>query len=89
MKRSMDIANFGVSTLINLHMLTCTMILLCHILNDFENSWLGSTGVKEFDPPGQYVIALYFVTTTLSTCGFGDLTPKSGDKYETIFVFCL
>lgn len=75
MKRSLDIANFGVSTLINLHMLTCTMILMCHLGGDFENSWLGSTGVTLEDPSGQYVTALYFVTTTLSTCGFGDLTP--------------
>ena len=89
-KRSMDIANFGISTLINLHILTCGMILLCHLgRGDFENSWLGSTGVAEFDPIGQYISALYFVTTTLSTCGFGDLCPKAGDKYETITVFCL
>ena len=90
MKRTMDIANFGVSTLINLHMLTCSMILVCHLeVKDFESSWLGSSGVEEADPSGQYIVALYFVTTTLSTCGFGDLCPGSGRKFESFTVLCL
>ena len=89
MNRTMDIANFGTSTLINLHMLTCSMILLCHLDNDFEESWLGSSGVEENDPSGQYIVALYFVTTTLSTCGFGDLCPGSGRKQEAFSVLCL
>ena len=31
----------------------------------------------------QYTTSLYFVTTTLSTCGFGDIGPVPRDPVET------
>jgi len=62
--------------MINLHMLTCSMILLCNARDDFANSWMGNNGVDENRPIDQYIIAIYFVTTTLSTCGFGDLSAS-------------
>lgn len=89
MKNSLDIVNFGTTTLVNLHMLTVAMIIMCQTKDDFTQSWLGGSGVDENNSYAKYVTALYFVTTTLSTCGFGDLTPSSGDKFEVIFVFCL
>ena len=50
---------------------------------------MGGAGVKEDDPTDQYIIALYFVTTTLSTCGFGDLSASQGDSYESLFILLL
>lgn len=89
MYRSLDIANFGITTLVNLHILTCAMVMMCQIKEDFQESWLGGAGVDENDAPSKYITALYFVVTTLSTCGFGDLCPTSGDSFEAIFVLCL
>jgi len=37
----------------------------------------------------QYVIALYFVTTTLSTCGFGDISATHGDSVEAAVILFL
>lgn len=74
MKRNLDLTQFTLSTLINLHILTCSMIMLCKFRGDFENSWMGGAGVMEDDHTDQYIIAVYFVTTTLSTCGFGELS---------------
>jgi hypothetical protein len=37
----------------------------------------------------KYVIAVYFVTTTLTTCGFGDLSATSGDWYESMSIMGL
>lgn len=76
LKRNLDITQFTVSTLINLHILTCSMIFICKGRDNFEDSWMGGAGVKDDDPTDQYIIALYFVTTTLSTCGFGDLSAS-------------
>jgi hypothetical protein len=70
-------------------MLTIAMVMMCQTKEDFSDSWLGGSGVDENNAPGKYITALYFVTTTLSTCGFGDLCPTSGDKFEAIFVLCL
>ena len=89
MKRNMDLIDFGVTTLVNLHMLTCAMVMLSHTKANFEDSWLGGTGVERVDKVGCYITSLYFVTTTLSTCGFGDICPSSGDKYEALYVFIL
>lgn len=88
-QRSLDIANFGTTTLVNLHMLTVAMVMMCQTKDDFTLSWLGGAGVSESDNVAKYVTSLYFVTTTLSTCGFGDLTPTSGDTFEVLFVLCL
>jgi hypothetical protein len=57
-----------------MHIMSCTQIMVCHATDDFEHSWLGHKGVSEDDWTQQYIVALYFVTTTLSTCGFGDIS---------------
>ena len=43
---------------------------------------MGSKDIKPDDTTNQYIIALYFVTTTLSTCGFGDIGATPGDAVE-------
>ena len=68
-------------TFINLHLLTSIQIGLC-TFRDFEKSWMGSRSIKSDDFNTQYVTALYFVTTTLSTCGFGDIYASPGDPVE-------
>ena len=81
----MSLLVFMLDTMINLHMFTCIQIILC-THRDFSKSWMGGAGVDENDLPGQYIIALYFVTTTLSTCGFGDITATSGDAIEALVI---
>lgn len=41
------------------------------------------------DKHEQYTIAIYFVTTTLSTCGFGDIYAMPGDGTESLVIFFL
>lgn len=65
------------------------MILLCHVRGDFDNSWMGGSEIDEDDAVKQYIVAIYFVTTTLSTCGFGDLSASQGDKTETFMILLL
>lgn len=36
-----------------------------------------------------YIISLYFVTTTLTTCGFGDIYATQGDWVEAGMLFIL
>lgn len=44
-KRYLSFLEFGVSTLINLHLLTCLMIMLCKHRSDYEITWMGARGV--------------------------------------------
>lgn len=86
---ALDILKFLATTLINLHLLTCVQIVLCKHRSNFEDSWMGGQGVEEFDAVTQYIIAIYFVTTTLSTCGFGDISATKRDATESAVVLFL
>ena len=47
---------------------------------------MGTRDVGLEDLLHQYIIALYFVTTTLSTCGFGDISASPGDAIEALVI---
>jgi len=57
----------------------------------YKNSWMFNENIPENKFETQYFTSLYFVTTTLSTCGYGDIIPSSGDRIEifstTILIF--
>ena len=36
-----------------------------------------------------YIVSLYFVTTTLSTCGFGDISATKDDSVESFEILVL
>ena len=85
LRKRLAIIQFAVETLINLHVLTCSQIILC-THREFEMSWMGQRSVGLHDLAHQYIIALYFVTTTLSTCGFGDISASPGDSIEALVI---
>ena len=85
MRKSLNIFEFAMQTFINLHMMTCIQIILCKQRN-FEASCMGGQGVDKDYLGQQYIIAIYFVTTTLSTCGFGDIFATRGDAIEALVI---
>jgi len=50
---------------------------------------MGGQSVKEDDHVTQYIIAIFFVTTTLSTCGFGDISATKRDAVESATILFL
>jgi hypothetical protein len=87
MERNFDILKFILSTCCNLHIMSCTQILVC--LSDYPSSWLTSRDVPMEDFWRQYIESIYFVTTTLSTCGFGDISATRGNLIESISILLL
>ena len=77
---------------IALHMLTCSMIAVC-TYRDFNISWLGRLQAGEDEKIGKmssyriYIASLYFVMTTLSTCGFGDICGVSSREANPPYTF--
>lgn len=45
LRKNMELCLFIVTTLIDLHLLTCIQIALC-TYRDFDNSWMGNKGVQ-------------------------------------------
>ena len=84
-KYQLNIVLFITDTIINMHIFTCIQIILCTHRN-YEESWMGGTGAAADDLKGQYIVAIYFVTTTLSTCGYGDISASSGDAIEAMVI---
>lgn len=61
------------------------MIAVC-TYRDYDNSWLGRLEVNEdggekMSDWRKYIASIYFVMTTLSTCGFGDISGTSNRNY--------
>ena len=88
MERKFDILKFTLQTLINLHFLTCSQIVLCKQQN-FSESWMGNRNIDENDFSDMYINAIYFVTTTLSTCGYGDISATPGSRLESGVIIVL
>ncbi|EAS07057.2 cyclic nucleotide-binding domain protein (macronuclear) [Tetrahymena thermophila SB210] len=79
--------NNNVSSLVQLlllilivsHIISCVWIevLQYEIKNDFKNTWIGNSRLKQNDWVSNYIHAYYFSTVTMITVGYGDYTPSN------------
>lgn len=70
--------------LVFVHLSACFFFLIAKI-NDFSpDTWVYNTGIQDADPDVQYLNAFYWSMQTVTTVGFGDITPVS--NAEKIFV---
>lgn len=66
------------------HLSSCFFFLIAKI-NDFgPETWVYQINLQDADPEIQYLYAFYWSMQTVTTVGFGDITPVSND--EKIFV---
>lgn len=75
---------FFAMTILSVHVLSCLWITMAKI--DEENNWL----VGRFDEMSSlkiYIISFYFVTTTITTVGYGDISATNNN--ERIFAVVL
>lgn len=70
--------------LVFVHLSSCFFFLIAKI-NDFEpDTWIYAYNLQDADPSVQYLNAFYWSMQTVTTVGFGDITPVSNE--EMIFV---
>jgi voltage-gated potassium channel len=68
-----------------MHYEACIFFYLGSRSNDKgEANWISDAGIQDDRPGDQYWTAIYFAVTTVTTVGYGDISPVSKD--ERVFV---
>ena len=71
---------FTISLMLTMHSIACFWV---KIGTEHENTWVDERELDKNDSVMLYITALYWVTATLTTVGYGDV--KSQIRYEYIY----
>ena len=69
------------------HITSCLFVIIASIDGPTPDSWILRYDLIDESNYKIYVSAFYFTVTTITTVGFGDMSPKTTN--ERIFVSCL
>lgn len=75
------IAKFFFTIIILSHIVACTWYLAAYFSGFPKGSWVQMSGIHETDNITAYVRSLYWTVTTLTTVGYGDITPHLNYEY--------
>ena len=59
------------------HIVACAFYFMTKLEGFTEDSWVVRGGYVDDDPSQIYMTSLYWTFTTISTVGFGDITPHT------------
>jgi len=65
------------------HWIACIWHLIGETSSNEDENWITEADIKDVHISRQYLISVYWTVTTLSTVGYGDISPVT--KSETIF----
>lgn len=92
--RGMGLVNFGIGLLWIVHLLACGWYLCAALHHNYEDSYLGRRCIDprcdevllDASPELNWLHAMYFILTLMTTVGFGDI--KAMLPGELIFICC-
>ena len=75
------------------HITACLFVLLADLavyIDDDEtlkHSWIYDNDYQNLEPIDKYIVSTYFVITTVSTVGYGDISATT--TFERVYCACL
>jgi len=86
---ALRIARLVVVIIVVLHVLACIWYLIAFAQEFPEDSWPVRYGVVAEGIGMTYLLSIYWVVTTATTIGFGDIVPENGEEYVFALVVML
>ena len=75
------VVRFAIAAALVTHVVACTWFLTASAQGFPEGNWAETAGIESAPPTEQYVRSLYWTITTMTTVGFGDITPSRTTEY--------
>ena len=75
------VVKFLISILILMHWLACAWFFTAFAVAFPADSWAVRAGIENAGPIAQYIRSLYWTITTMTTVGYGDITPARPTEY--------
>jgi len=75
------VVKFLISILILMHWMACTWFFTAFAAAFPPDSWAVRAGIGDAGPVAQYIRSLYWTITTMTTVGYGDITPTRPTEY--------